>query len=77
MFVVKVGGSEGIDYDAFINDLSNHDNYVIVHCGSSELNQVSTKLGHPPKFVESVSGFTPVIIEQWLYSSYYTSCNII
>ncbi len=58
MFVVKVGGSEGIDYDAFINDLSNHKNYVIVHGGSSELNQVSTKLGHPPKFVESVSGYT-------------------
>ena len=33
-------------------------NYVIVHGGSSELNQVSTKLGHPPKFVESVSGYT-------------------
>ena len=56
MFVVKVGGSEGIDYDAFITDLSNHNNYIIVHGGSSELNQVSTKLGHPPKFVESVSG---------------------
>ena len=58
MFVVKVGGSEGIYYYAFITDLSNHNNYIIVHGGSSEFNQVSTKLGHPPKFVESVSGYT-------------------
>ena len=58
MFVVKVGGSEGIDYDAFVNDLSNHENYIIVHGGSNELNEVSSKLGKPPKFVESVSGYT-------------------
>ncbi len=58
MFVVKVGGSEGIDYDRFLADLANYDEFVLVHGGSHELNRISVKLGKPPKFVESVSGYT-------------------
>jgi len=58
MFVVKVGGSEGIDYDLFLKDLAGHRDFVLVHGGSNELNEVSAKLGKPPVFVTSVSGFT-------------------
>lgn len=58
MFVVKVGGSEGIDYDLFLSDLANYDELILVHGGSHELNWISTELGKPPKFVESVSGYT-------------------
>ncbi len=58
MFIVKVGGSEGIDYDSFLTDLIRHDDYIVVHGGSHELNNISRKLGKPPVFITSVSGFT-------------------
>jgi len=54
--VIKVGGGDGIDYQQFCEDLSTHRDYVLVHGGSAKLNEVSTKLGHPPRFVTSVSG---------------------
>ena len=31
---------------------------ILVHGGSDETNQISTQLGHPPRFVTSTSGFT-------------------
>ena len=58
MFVVKVGGSEGINYETFLADLVQHENYVMVHGGSNELNAISEKLGKPPVFVTSVSGYS-------------------
>ena len=58
MFVVKVGGSEGINYETFLADLVQHENYVMVHGGSYELNAVAEKLGKPPIFVTSVSGYS-------------------
>ncbi len=58
MFVIKIGGSKGIDYDATLKDLSRYKNWVLVHGGSHELNEIATKLGKPPVFVTSVSGFT-------------------
>ena len=54
--VIKVGGGDGIDYQQFCEDLSGHRDYVLVHGGSAKLNEVSAKLGHPPRFVTSVSG---------------------
>jgi [amino group carrier protein]-L-2-aminoadipate 6-kinase len=60
MIVVKVGGSEGIDLDAFCRDLANciksGMDIVLVHGGSHETNVISTKLGRPPRFVTSLSG---------------------
>jgi len=57
MKVIKVGGGDGIDYEAFCRDLSKQKKDVIlVHGGSSLLNEVSEKLGHPARFVTSVSG---------------------
>ena len=56
MKVIKVGGGDGIDYELFCQDLSKQKDYILVHGGSSKLNEVSAKLGHPPRFVTSISG---------------------
>ncbi len=59
MFVVKVGGGAGIDVDNVLVDLaSQREPFVLLHGGSDETNEVATKLGHPPRFVTSVSGYT-------------------
>lgn len=61
MIVVKVGGSEGIDLDAVCRDVAalikEGQELVLVHGGSHETNIVAEKLGHPPRFVTSVSGY--------------------
>jgi len=62
MLVVKVGGSEGIDLRALCFDiaglLNEGQQLVLVHGGSHRTNEVATLLGHPPRFVTSVSGYT-------------------
>ncbi|MEM7113753.1 MAG: [LysW]-aminoadipate kinase [Chloroflexota bacterium] len=62
MLVVKVGGSEGIDYDAVCADVAelvkSGQRLVLVHGGSHLTNEVATALGHPPQFVTSPSGYT-------------------
>lgn len=62
MFVVKVGGAEGVDLDAVCADLAQlareGERWVLVHGGSAETNQVAEQLGHPPQFLTSVSGYT-------------------
>jgi acetylglutamate/LysW-gamma-L-alpha-aminoadipate kinase len=62
MIVVKVGGSEGIDLDTVCTDvaavLSAEAKLILVHGGSHLTNQVAEALGHPPRFVTSVSGYT-------------------
>jgi len=62
LFVVKVGGGEGIDLDAVCADLAElahaGHRWVLVHGGSHETNVVAAQLGHPPQFITSVSGFT-------------------
>jgi len=56
MFVVKVGGGKGIDVQKVLEDLTSYKDYVLVHGGSHETNEVSEKLGRPPRFVTSISG---------------------
>ena len=59
MFVVKLGGAQGIDVDAVLKDLAaTTEPWVLVHGGNQELNEVSRKLGHEPRFVTSPSGYT-------------------
>lgn len=62
MLVIKVGGSQGIDYDALCADLAqlwqSGQKLVLVHGGSHETNQLAEALGHPPRFVTSPSGYT-------------------
>lgn len=57
MMVIKVGGSEGINYDLVLEDFARYDDVVLVHGGSSELNRISTDLGKPPLMVTSASGY--------------------
>lgn len=68
MIVIKVGGSEGIDYDAVCADIAGLVNagqrLVLVHGGSHLTNQVATALGHPPQFVTSPSGYTSRLTDQ-------------
>jgi acetylglutamate/LysW-gamma-L-alpha-aminoadipate kinase len=62
MIVVKVGGGAGIDYDALCTDVAemwaSGQRLVLMHGGSHETNLLAEKLGHPPRFVTSPSGYT-------------------
>ena len=62
MIVVKIGGASGVNLDAICRDVAvlaaESPQVVIVHGGSAETNQISEQLGHPARFVTSVSGFT-------------------
>lgn len=60
MIVTKAGGNGHLDLDAVCRDVADlvgkGEQVVLVHGGSSETNSISEKLGHPPRFVTSVSG---------------------
>lgn len=62
MLIVKAGGAAGVDLDTVCADLADLAEagkpWILVHGGSHETNVVAEKLGHPPKFVTSVSGYT-------------------
>ena len=62
MYIVKIGGSQGIRFDAVADDAAalhrQGKRLVLVHGGSALTNQVATQLGHPPQFVTSLSGFS-------------------
>lgn len=62
MIVVKIGGTNGVNRDAVCADIAAHvkdgQAIVVVHGGSGETNVISEQLGHPPRFVTAVSGFT-------------------
>ena len=62
MLVVKVGGAEGVDLDAVCADLAAlaraGTRWILVHGGSAETSRVAEQLGHPPRFLTSVSGYT-------------------
>jgi acetylglutamate/LysW-gamma-L-alpha-aminoadipate kinase len=62
MFVIKIGGAEGINHQAIVDDVaalvSEGQRLIVVHGGSALTNQVAAELGHPPQFVTSVSGYT-------------------
>jgi acetylglutamate/LysW-gamma-L-alpha-aminoadipate kinase len=62
VIVVKVGGSAGIDYDLFCDDIAQlvqaGEQVVLIHGGSHETNVVSEKLGKPPRILTSPQGYT-------------------
>lgn len=62
VIVVKLGGTEGVDFSAICADaaelLKAGKQLVFVHGGSAEANALGTALGVPPKFITSPSGYT-------------------
>ena len=60
--VVKLGGTEGVDFSAICNDavelLKQDKQLVFVHGGSAEATSLGEALGTPPKMITSPSGFT-------------------
>ena len=62
MIVIKLGGTEGIDFSSICDDIQflskSNQNIILVHGGSSETNNLAEQLGHPPRFITSPSGFT-------------------
>ena len=62
ILVVKLGGTEGVDFSAICQDaavLKNQGQQIVfVHGGSAEANALGEAVGKPPKFITSPSGFT-------------------
>ncbi|MCB0352295.1 MAG: [LysW]-aminoadipate kinase [Bdellovibrionales bacterium] len=61
MIVVKIGGSNAIQDEPLLDEISElvaqGERIILVHGGSQELNELSSQLGHSPRFVTSVSGY--------------------
>ncbi|GBD33618.1 [LysW]-aminoadipate kinase [bacterium HR33] len=62
MLVVKVGGGSALNHDLIADDVAEllraGRKLVLIHGGAELTNEVATKLGHPPEFVTSPSGYT-------------------
>ena len=57
MLVIKLGGSAGIAYEPFLDDLARVEEPVVfVHGGNAEFDRVSKQLGIEPRHVTSSSG---------------------
>lgn len=62
ILVVKLGGTEGVDFKAICADAvslqQQGQQMVFVHGGSAEANALGEALGEPPRFLTSPSGYT-------------------
>jgi acetylglutamate/LysW-gamma-L-alpha-aminoadipate kinase len=62
MIVVKLGGGAGIGHAALVADvaalIAQGERLVLVHGTSHQANRLGERLGHPPRFVQSPTGFT-------------------
>lgn len=62
IIVVKLGGTEGVDFSAICQDaaalLEQGKKLVLVHGGSAEANSLGDALGAPPRMITSPSGYT-------------------
>ncbi|MHB8778541.1 MAG: [LysW]-aminoadipate kinase [Anaerolineales bacterium] len=62
IIVVKLGGTEGVDFSATCADavelLKQGKQLILVHGGSAEANSLGESLGAPPKMITSPSGYT-------------------
>lgn len=78
MLVVKVGGGEGVDFDAVCDDVASvaaaGERVVLVHGGSHATNVLSAALGHPPRFVTSPSGHTSRLTDRRTLEIFAMAC---
>lgn len=63
IFVIKLGGTEGVDFSAICQDVVQilqtfTRRLVLVHGGSSEANLLGEALHYPARFITSPSGYT-------------------
>jgi acetylglutamate/LysW-gamma-L-alpha-aminoadipate kinase len=62
IIVVKLGGTDGVDFSAICADavelIKQGQKLVLVHGGSAEANALGEAIGTPPKFITSPSGYT-------------------
>src|SRR5687767_11629625 len=62
IIVIKLGGTEGVDFSTICQDaaelLHQGKKFVFVHGGSAEANALGESLGAPPKMITSPSGYT-------------------
>lgn len=62
VIVVKLGGTEGVDFSAICSDaaglLKQGKQLVLVHGGSAEANALGDSLGTPARMITSPSGYT-------------------
>jgi [amino group carrier protein]-L-2-aminoadipate 6-kinase len=60
MIVIKIGGAQGVNLAAVCKDIadliSQGQKVAVVHGGSAETNEISTQMGHPPRFVPAAQG---------------------
>ncbi|HKR00366.1 MAG TPA: [LysW]-aminoadipate kinase [Pyrinomonadaceae bacterium] len=68
MYVVKMGGASGIDFEKLCEDVASlwrdRVRLVLVHGGSNETNQLAERLNTPQRFVTSVSGHTSRVTDR-------------
>lgn len=81
MIVVKVGGSEGVDLDAFSRDaaalIQSGERLVIVHGGSHGTNTLAQQLNHPPRFITSPSGHTSRRTDRRTLEIFQMACGLL
>jgi acetylglutamate/LysW-gamma-L-alpha-aminoadipate kinase len=62
MDVIKIGGAQGVDWQAICADVARRwktgERQLLVHGGSDAANRLGEEVGHPPRFVQSPSGHT-------------------
>src|SRR5438046_9552348 len=64
MLVIKIGGSL-TDLDPLLQDVAAcREPLVLVHGANKELNDLSTRLGHPPRMVTSERGEVSRVTDQ-------------
>jgi [amino group carrier protein]-L-2-aminoadipate 6-kinase len=65
VLVVKLGGAAGIDPQPLLDELATLQRpWVLVHGGNAELDEVSRRLGHEPRFVTSPSGHSSRVTDE-------------
>ena len=79
VIVVKLGGTEGVNFSAICQDaaalISQGQCLVLVHGGSSEANQLGEALGYPARFITSPSGFTSRYTDRRTLEIYIMAAN--